>query len=144
MQVKKAARTTVVSTRSQPSVRENFVAVFGAKAALDMEELRVSNTVFQVTGLVSSATKTSGKTSGHPQFFFINGRPFDFPKAVRIVNELYRWVPYTVPMRNAQQAQTSRMMPLVQTAQSHATFEKRIGCTACCPSSRQPVLCLCR
>eukprot|EP00892_Ulva_mutabilis_P000642 jgi/Ulvmu1/10579/UM065_0033.1 len=89
-QVKQAARTTAVSTRNQPSMRDNFVAVFGAKAGVNLEQLAISNTTFQVTGLLSSAAKSSGKTSGHPQFFFVNGRPVDLPKAVRILNDTYR------------------------------------------------------
>lgn len=57
---------------------------------MNLEELYASNTTFAISGLVSSAVKTSGKTNGHPQFFFINSRPVELPKAVRIVNECYR------------------------------------------------------
>lgn len=90
MQVKNAARATVVSTRNQPTLRETFGSVFGVKAGGNLEVLDISNQTFQVTGLVSNAAKTSGKTSGHPQFFFINGRPVDLPKAVRVLNDSYR------------------------------------------------------
>lgn len=71
-------------------MRDNFVAVFGAKAAMNLEDLSVTNSTFAISGCVSSAVKTSGKTNGHPQFFFINNRPVELPKAVRIVNECYR------------------------------------------------------
>jgi DNA mismatch repair ATPase MutL len=93
MQVKKAARATIVSTQSQPSIRDNMVAVFGAKLAAALEPVKATDGTFTIHGFISSAVKTGGKTNGHPQFFFVNNRPVDLPKAVRVVNEVYKCAP---------------------------------------------------
>lgn len=91
MQIKKAARTTIVSTQSKPAVKDNVAAIFGAKLASSLEPLNASNDKFTISGVISSAVKVGGKTNGHPQFLFLNSRPVDMPKAIRVVNEAYRF-----------------------------------------------------
>lgn len=41
-------------------------------------------------GWVSKATAGSGRAAGDRQFFYINGRPVDLPKAAKVLNETYR------------------------------------------------------
>lgn len=92
VQIKKAARTTIVSTQSKPGIKDNVAAIFGAKLASSLETLAASNDTFAISGVISSAVKVGGKTNGHPQFLFLNSRPVDIPKFVRVVNDAYRCV----------------------------------------------------
>ncbi len=40
--------------------------------------------------MVSRAGAGCGRASGDRQFFYLNGRPVDLPKAVRALNDSYR------------------------------------------------------
>ena len=40
--------------------------------------------------LVSAARAATGRTAGDRQFFYINGRPVDMPRAARHLNEAYK------------------------------------------------------
>lgn len=90
MQVGKGARTTVVCTQGRPTLRDNIQAVYGAKVLSGLEELAAEGDGFALSGFVSSAVKNPNKTNGDRQFFYLNGRPVDLPKAVRVVNDVYR------------------------------------------------------
>jgi DNA mismatch repair protein, C-terminal domain len=89
-QAGKASRTTVLCTHGKPSLRENLLAVFGAKTAAALEPVGHEDDGFVITGFVSSAVKSGSKTNGDRQFFFLNGRPVELPKALRAVNDAYR------------------------------------------------------
>ncbi|PRW39172.1 mismatch repair endonuclease PMS2 [Chlorella sorokiniana] len=93
-QVGNGARTTVVSTQGGRSIRDNILAVFGGKAVEGMESLEVQvdadGTAVTIAGWVSKATASSGRAAGDRQFFFLNGRPVDLPKATKALNECYR------------------------------------------------------
>ncbi|KAJ2889584.1 ATP-binding mismatch repair protein, partial [Coemansia aciculifera] len=43
-----------------------------------------------VSGFISKPVPEAGRGAGDRQFFFVNGRPCDFPRAKKLVNELYR------------------------------------------------------
>ena len=89
-QVGKGARTTVVCTQGRPALRDNVQAVYGAKLLSGLEEFSAEGDGFALAGFVSSAVKNANKTNGDRQFFYLNGRPVDLPKAVRVVNDVYR------------------------------------------------------
>merc|ERR1711965_1065823 len=44
----------------------------------------------RLKGYVSKAAAGCARTSTDRQFFFLNGRPVDLPKATRVLNEAYR------------------------------------------------------
>ncbi|CAG9467890.1 unnamed protein product [Pedinophyceae sp. YPF-701] len=44
----------------------------------------------RIVGLVSKPGSGGGRASGDRQFFYVNGRPVDLPKASRILNDAYR------------------------------------------------------
>ena len=71
-------------------LRDNLLAVFGTKVVSALEPVTIEGAGFTVTGLVSSAVKTGSKTNGDRQFFFLNGRPVELPKALRVVNDVYK------------------------------------------------------
>ena len=92
------ARATVVSTQGAPSVRDNVVAVFGAKAAEGLEPLPAGDAANAIPGLPAGASiagwvsraAAPGRAGGDRQFFFVNGRPVDLPKAAKVLNEAFR------------------------------------------------------
>jgi DNA mismatch repair protein PMS2 len=85
------ARTVVVTTQAAPSIRDNVIALFGGKTAeaLDPVDFDAGDGL-RIVGLVSKATTGIGRAAGDRQFFFINGRPIDMPKAVKVLNESFR------------------------------------------------------
>lgn len=101
-QVGKAARSTVISTTSAGSLRDRLVSLFGAKTVATLEPIKATDAEgFQLDGFVSSAVKNSSKSNGDRQYFFLNGRPVDLPKAVRVLNDVYKCAPSTIrPWRN--------------------------------------------
>ena len=40
--------------------------------------------------MVSRAGRGCGRAAGDRQFFYLNGRPVDVPRATRLLNESYR------------------------------------------------------
>ncbi|KAI9479917.1 ATP-binding mismatch repair protein [Coemansia sp. RSA 989] len=44
----------------------------------------------QIDGHMSKPLAEAGRSASDKQFFFVNGRPCDFPKAKRLINEIYR------------------------------------------------------
>ncbi|KAJ2449364.1 ATP-binding mismatch repair protein [Coemansia sp. RSA 2336] len=44
----------------------------------------------QIDGHMSKPLAEAGRSAADKQFFFVNGRPCDFPKAKRLINEIYR------------------------------------------------------
>jgi DNA mismatch repair protein PMS2 len=85
------SRTVVVTTQAAHSIRENVIALFGGKTAeaLDCVDFDAGDGL-RIVGLVSKATAGTGRAAGDRQFFFINGRPVDMPKAVKVLNESFR------------------------------------------------------
>jgi DNA mismatch repair protein PMS2 len=93
LQVGKAARTTVVCTQGKPTVRDNIQAVYGTKVVSTLEAIGAESKGFRLQGFVSSAVKNANKGNSDRQFLYINGRPVDLPKAVRTINECYKYEP---------------------------------------------------
>jgi len=85
------SRTVVVTTQAANSVKDNVTALFGGKTAeaLDCVDFDAGDGL-RIVGLVSKATSGTGRAAGDRQFFFINGRPVDMPKAVKVLNESFR------------------------------------------------------
>ena len=90
---KNANRTTVINTQGGGSLRANVANVFGAKTVQSMREVRLDlgeGCGGVLVGMVSKAAPGCGRGAGDRQFFFVNGRPVDLPKAARLLNETYR------------------------------------------------------
>ncbi|KAH1002612.1 hypothetical protein HUJ04_008685 [Dendroctonus ponderosae] len=104
----KGAKSSLVATEGHKTVRENVISVFGLKqlaSLLDvplalpgppiLEEYGVNwapgdKLPFSFDFLVSSALHGSGRSSADHQFFYINHRPCEPSKIIKLVNELYR------------------------------------------------------
>lgn len=86
-----SSRTVVVSTQAAPSLRDNVTAVFGGRAVEGLEEVSIEGDEgLHIVGLVSKATAGTGRAAGDRQFFFVNGRPVDLPKASKVINEVFK------------------------------------------------------
>ncbi|XP_061848338.1 mismatch repair endonuclease PMS2 [Colius striatus] len=106
-QVGQGKKSSVVSTTGSPSLRENIGAVFGQKQLQSLipfvqvppneavcEEYGVSaadmpQNLYSITGFISRCDHGVGRSTTDRQFFFINQRPCDPAKVVKLVNEVY-------------------------------------------------------
>ncbi|XP_030901475.2 mismatch repair endonuclease PMS2 isoform X2 [Melopsittacus undulatus] len=106
-QVGQGKKSSVVSTTGSPSLRENIGAVFGHKQLQSLipfvqlppneavcEEYGVNATdmpqnLYSITGFISRCDHGVGRSATDRQFFFINQRPCDPAKVVKLVNEVY-------------------------------------------------------
>lgn len=100
-------RSTVLSTGSSQSMRDNIGAIFGPKqlqsllafhqippAENIMEEYGLKDgglpkQLFSISGFVSTGDHGVGRSASDRQFFFINSRPCDPIKVSKLVNEVY-------------------------------------------------------
>lgn len=99
---------TVVKTEGTNSVRENIISVYGTKqlaTLIDIEMTVPDDTVLKEYGLqlesrdslefsfeliVSSVTHGHGRSTTDRQFSYVNSRPCDLPKLMKLINEVYR------------------------------------------------------
>lgn len=91
----KYARANVLHTRGgeDATVRENIVTVFGSKMVSCVREYDTTIDVgagCRVVGFISEARAGCGRAGSDRQFYYVNGRPVDLPRAARVVNETYR------------------------------------------------------
>ncbi|NXC38232.1 PMS2 endonuclease, partial [Penelope pileata] len=106
-QVGQGKKSSVVSTAGSPNLKENIGAVFGQKQLQSIipfvqlppkevvcEEygLKTSDipqNLYSITGFISRCDHGVGRSATDRQFFFINQRPCDPAKVVKLVNEVY-------------------------------------------------------
>ncbi|NXD79870.1 PMS2 endonuclease, partial [Halcyon senegalensis] len=106
-QVGQGKKSSVLSTTGSPSLKENIGAVFGQKQLQSLipfvqlppneavcEEYGLSPTdtpqnLYSITGFISRCDHGVGRSTTDRQFFFINQRPCDPAKVVKLVNEVY-------------------------------------------------------
>ncbi|NXG01543.1 PMS2 endonuclease, partial [Sakesphorus luctuosus] len=106
-QVGQGRKSCVISTAGSPSLKENIAAVFGQKqlqSLIPFVQLPPSETIceeyglnsadlpqnlYSITGFISRCDHGVGRSATDRQFFFINQRPCDPAKVVKLVNEVY-------------------------------------------------------
>ncbi|NXP47114.1 PMS2 endonuclease, partial [Heliornis fulica] len=106
-QVGQGKKSSVVSTAGSSSLKENIAAVFGQKqlqSLIPFVQLPPNETVceeyglnatdmpqnlYSITGFISRCDHGVGRSATDRQFFFINQRPCDPAKVVKLVNEVY-------------------------------------------------------
>ncbi|NWS71398.1 PMS2 endonuclease, partial [Crotophaga sulcirostris] len=106
-QVGQGKKSSVISTAGSPSLKENIGAVFGQKQLQSLipfvqllpneavcEEYGLNATdmpqnLYSITGFISRCDHGVGRSATDRQFFFINQRPCDPAKVVKLVNEVY-------------------------------------------------------
>lgn len=98
----------MVSTDGKDTIRENIINVFGAKQISSLVDVEIvvpdeqilteygiklvpgEDLPFTFELLISSVTHGSGRSTTDRQFYFINGRPCEPTKLMKLVNEIYR------------------------------------------------------
>ncbi|KAF2976718.1 hypothetical protein EK904_009245 [Melospiza melodia maxima] len=106
-QIGQGKKSCVISTAGSPSLKENIGAVFGQKqlqSLIPFVQLPPSEAVceeyglnpadmppnlYSIGGFISRCDHGVGRSTTDRQFFFINQRPCDPAKVVKIVNEVY-------------------------------------------------------
>lgn len=104
-QTKNGTRTTVVSTQGCKTVRENIACVFGTKQLLNLMEIscvkpssevleefgitECEASVFNLNGFISTCAHSHGRGTNDRQFYYINSRPCEPSKIMKLVNEVY-------------------------------------------------------
>ncbi|XP_048817842.1 mismatch repair endonuclease PMS2 isoform X1 [Lagopus muta] len=106
-QVGQGKKSPVVSTAGGLNLKENIGAVFGKKQLQSLipfvqlppneavcEEYGLKSTdlpekLYSITGFISRCDHGVGRSTTDRQFFFINQRPCDPAKVVKLVNEVY-------------------------------------------------------
>ncbi|NXW28967.1 PMS2 endonuclease, partial [Phaetusa simplex] len=106
-QVGQGKKSSVVSTTGSASLKENIGAVFGQKQLQTLipfvqlppneavcEEYGLNATdiplnLYSIAGFISRCDHGVGRSTTDRQFFFINQRPCDPAKVVKLVNEVY-------------------------------------------------------
>ncbi|XP_065211887.1 mismatch repair endonuclease PMS2 [Planococcus citri] len=104
---KKGGNQTFLSTQENKTIRDNISCVFGSKqlsTLLEMvnktpsEEILSEFSVksgsddsdsFTLHGYISSCEHGVGRSSADRQFYYINGRPCEPSKVIKLVNEVY-------------------------------------------------------
>ncbi|KAJ1816436.1 ATP-binding mismatch repair protein [Coemansia sp. RSA 2599] len=92
----KGGSTVSVQTPPQADRLGRLVAVLGAQVRPHMTALdhRPAETPggldLAIEGNISKPIPEAGRSGSDKQYFFVNGRPCDFPKAKKLVNELFR------------------------------------------------------
>ncbi|DBA95699.1 hypothetical protein WJX82_003265 [Trebouxia sp. C0006] len=89
-QVGSAARSTVLSSTGGKCLKDNVVNVFGSRLAEGLVALHAETASgTKLAGFVSKAGAGS-RGGGDRQFCYVNGRPVDLPKVIKVVNEAFR------------------------------------------------------
>ncbi|KAJ8915847.1 hypothetical protein NQ315_004660 [Exocentrus adspersus] len=104
----KGSKNTIVATEGHKTVRENIINLFGAKqisTLIDVELAHPDKDILNDYGintelnetlpfnfefLISSVIHGSGRSSTDRQFYFINARPCEPSKIMKLVNEIYK------------------------------------------------------
>ncbi|KAK6169451.1 hypothetical protein SNE40_020506 [Patella caerulea] len=106
-QIGKGSRSVVVATSGNTTLRENIINIFGAKQMQQVLEFKqyqpsedactefgikptISTTqLFALSGFISKCEHGQGRSSTDRQFVFINKRPCDSSKIIKVINEVY-------------------------------------------------------
>lgn len=107
-QTNKSSVNSVVVTEGASTVRENIINVFGTKqlsTLIDVEVVMPDDSILKEYGvqlipgeplpfsfelIISSASHGHGRSTTDRQFYYINSRPCEPPKIIKLVNEVYR------------------------------------------------------
>lgn len=94
----KGGKTIVMSTNGSKLTMDNINAIFGPKQGTDLLRIKTkeiydtqetAENTFQIDGWISSCKHGSGRSSKDRQFFYINSRPCEPKKIMKVVNEKY-------------------------------------------------------
>eukprot|EP00742_Colponemidia_sp_Colp-10_P014202 GILJ01016102.1.p1 GENE.GILJ01016102.1~~GILJ01016102.1.p1 ORF type:complete len:591 (+),score=104.52 GILJ01016102.1:633-2405(+) len=88
------SRSTVLATQMQNNLKANIVSILGAKLFSGLIEFSADldlESGLTICGYISRANPGCGRGQKDMQYFYINGRPVNTPKAIdKVLNETYR------------------------------------------------------
>ena len=84
------SRNIILATKDSEDMKDNIVTLFGKKSMEALEEVDIINEELDINvkGFVSKSGSVSKVADRH--FFFVNGRPVEFSKCTKIINETWR------------------------------------------------------
>lgn len=115
-QNEKGSKTVILTTNGVNSVVDNITAVFGSKQRSELlqmtspveldaqsvledlepnsssditDNLEIDLTRFNISGWISSCSHGSGRSSKDRQFIYVNSRPCEPKKILKVINEIY-------------------------------------------------------
>ncbi|XP_045461969.1 mismatch repair endonuclease PMS2 [Harmonia axyridis] len=104
----KSKKNIIMSTQGHNTVKENIISVFGPKqisSLIEVDLIRPNQDIlneysiklgdeeelpFEMEFLVSSVTHGNGRSSTDRQFFYVNSRPVEPTKIIKLVNQIYK------------------------------------------------------
>jgi DNA mismatch repair protein PMS2 len=87
----KGSKSVVLKTQGSSSLKDNIINVFGLNTFQCLAPLQLTlSDGCLIEGFLSKPGNGNGRNSGDRQFFYVNSRPVDMPKVIKMVNELYR------------------------------------------------------
>ena len=97
-QVGKGSRSTIVQTQGNQNLRHSIATVLGTKTLAGLHEFEVEGTAgkgeesfgYKWSGYVSKVSPGCGRAASDRHFCYVNNRPIDLPKVVKVANEVYR------------------------------------------------------
>ncbi|WFD29043.1 ATP-binding mismatch repair protein [Malassezia sp. CBS 17886] len=98
---KKGTQLVVRSASGPQYMRTNAAALFGARAASQLQKIELDLVVddhdadgtelrLRLRGLISHPSPGCGRSAGDRQYFYMNGRPWDSTKLASMFNQVYR------------------------------------------------------
>lgn len=96
----KNGKSNLITAPHSASLLQSITNLFGAKYAnslMEIKRLKLDSLCpdeqmagMRLTGYISRPSPNCGLSTGNRQYFFINKRPLNLPKAKKLINELYR------------------------------------------------------
>ena len=84
-------KSVVLNTQGNNSLKDNIINTFGLNTFTCLEPLNLTMSEgITIEGFISKPRQGTGRNLGDRQFFYVNGRPVDLPKVVKLSNELYK------------------------------------------------------
>lgn len=105
----KNKKTIVVATQQGSTVKDNIICVFGIKQIADLIEIKLHEPDEQILedfglkvldkdlidftfeGHISKCTHGFGRSSNDRQYYYINSRPCEPKKIIKLVNQVYKY-----------------------------------------------------
>ncbi|XP_025832566.1 mismatch repair endonuclease PMS2 [Agrilus planipennis] len=108
-QTSKSSKNTVVATLGNNSIKDNIISVFGPKQVstlIEIEAVEPDETIvkefdiknivygeplpFKFEFFISNVTHGNGRSTVDRQFFYVNNRPCEPQKVMKVVNDVYK------------------------------------------------------
>ena len=85
----------VMKTAGNSLIKDNIVNVYGATGLQGLEEVNLEidldeKYIIKINGMLSNSSIGSGRLSKDRQYLYINQRPVEFKKIIKLINDVYK------------------------------------------------------